>query len=234
MPSDISASKRLIALPHWLFGVGLTSWRYMWRTTPMRRVEMDGQDSSTDPPALPDNLDLDGVRAAGKGVGALYHRRYSVFIEEAQMSTNELMMRLQNDPNLLAPTEFARFHKVGGETRKMRFGDDYVVHMPGPWNGPLRVTEVTPCSFRLVTREGHLEAGQIEFAASQDPVFNFKIESWARSGDWASRLLYDRLRMAKEIQTHMWTSALERVVRVTGGRRSGRISIETDRIVPGG
>jgi Domain of unknown function (DUF1990) len=233
MPSDISAVKTVTTLPHWLFGIGLTSWRYMWRTTPMRRVEMDDESPSTNPPELPGHLDLDGVRGAEKGVGVLYHRRYSVRVEDAQISTNELMQRLQDDPNLLAPTEFARFHKVGDEA-KMRFGDDYVVHMPGPWNGPVRVADVTPRSFRLVTREGHLEAGQIEFAASQDPMFTFKIESWARSGDWASRLLYDRLRMAKEIQTHMWTSALERVVRVAGGRRSGRISIETARIAPGG
>ena len=55
------------------------------------------------------------------------------------------------------------------------------------------------------------------------------IESWARSGDWFSDLLYDRVRMAKEIQLHMWTSVLERVVRASGGRMTGGIEIRTRR-----
>ena len=92
----------------------------------------------------------------------------------------------------------------------------------------MRVVEVTPDSFRLATLEGHLEAGQIRFSASEaDGRLVFTIESWARSGDRLSDLLYARLRMAKEIQLHMWTSVLERAVDRSGGRRSGRLEIET-------
>ena len=57
----------------------------------------------------------------------------------------------------------------------------------------------------------------------------FAIESWARSGDRLSDLLYDRVRMAKEIQLHMWTSLLERVVRLAGGRMTGGVDIFTRR-----
>jgi hypothetical protein len=103
--------------------------------------------------------------------------------------------------------------------------------MPGPWDGPVRVVDVQPTSFRLVTLAGHLEAGQIEFTAAQDgDRLVFRIESWARSGDRLSDLLYDRLRMAKEIQLHMWTSLLERVARMAGGRMSGGIDIDTRRV----
>ena len=42
-------------------------------------------------------------------------------------------------------------------------------------------------------------------------MLEFRIESWARAGDRLSNLLYDRLRMSKEVQLHMWTSVLERV-----------------------
>jgi len=38
--------------------------------------------------------------------------------------------------------------------------------------------------------------------------------------------MFDTLRMAKEIQLHMWTSMLERIAKLSGGRRSS-ISIET-------
>ena len=77
----------------------------------------------------------------------------------------------------------------------------------------MRVTEVTPTSFRFVTLDSHLEAGQIEFRAVGDrDRLVFTIQSWARSGDRLSNLLYGWLRMAKEVQLHMWTSFLEQVV----------------------
>ena len=103
--------------------------------------------------------------------------------------------------------------------------------MPGPWNGPVRVAEVTPTSFRYATLDGHLEAGQIEFsAADDDGVLRFRIESWARSGDRLSNLLHQHLRMAKEVQLHMWSSFIERVAQVTGGSLTGGIVIETRRL----
>ena len=113
----------------------------------------------------------------------------------------------------------------------LRVGDEYVVRMPGPWDGPVRVVEVTPRSFRLVTLATHLEAGTIEFRAEPaDGGLRFEIESWARSGDRLSNVLYDRLRMAKEIQLHMWTSFIERVARKSGGRLRGGIDIHTRRV----
>ena len=113
----------------------------------------------------------------------------------------------------------------------MRVGDEFVVRMPGPWDGPVRVVDVTPSSFRLATLTGHLEAGQIEFrAAGGAGNLVFTIESWARSGDRLCEVLYDRLRMAKEVQLHMWTSFIERVVEIAGGRRAGGVEIRTRRI----
>ena len=103
--------------------------------------------------------------------------------------------------------------------------------MPGPWNGPVRVAEATPTSFRFVTLAGHLEAGQIEFRAAGDgDSLRFQIESWARSGDTLSNLLYQHLRMAKEVQLHMWSSFLEQVAEVAGGRLTGGIAIRTWRL----
>lgn len=215
-------------LARWPFGVGLTSWRYMWRTTPMGRREMALKDGEKGP-QLPECVDPGEIQRPEDGAGPLFHRRYRVSISEAVISHRELMARIQSNPNIVAPTEFARFHKTHGTDGRMQLGDEYVVHMPGPWNGPVRVVEVTDDSFRFVTLRGHLEAGQIEFRAFDRGDLLFEIESWARSGDALSSLMYDRLRMAKEVQLHMWTSALERIVRLSGGSRRGRISIETHR-----
>jgi hypothetical protein len=47
-----------------------------------------------------------------------------------------------------------------------------------------------------MTLDGHLEAGQIAFRASGGgDAIEFEIESWARSGDRLSDLLYDRRRI---------------------------------------
>jgi len=95
----------------------------------------------------------------------------------------------------------------------------------------VRVVRRTPCSFRFATLDGHLEAGQIEFRAAPAPEgLRFEIESWARSGDRLSNLLYNHLRMAKEIQLHMWTSFLERVAKASGGRLTGGLDIHTRRV----
>ena len=138
----------------------------------------------------------------------------------------------RESPDRAAPSEFATFKKTRGAGRPdARVGDEYVVRMPGPWDGPVRVVDVGPRSFRLVTLEGHLEAGQIAFHAEGNRGrLEFEIESWARGGDRLSNLLYDRLRMSKEVQLHMWTSFLERVIRLSGGEREGGLRIETRRV----
>ena len=204
----------------------------MWRTTPFRRVEEAGSWQEDAPPPIPDAVLDEQVQRVGDGSGVLFHRRYVARIRNAALSSEELMSRLQGDPDRAAPTEFATFKKVLGDSDGvMRPGDEYVVRMPGPWDGPVRVAEVTPCCFRLLTLSGHLEAGQIAFRADgADGQIRFEIESWARAGDRLSDLLYDRLRMSKEIQLHMWTSFLERVLQMSGGTRDGRIEIHTRRV----
>jgi hypothetical protein len=215
----------------WPVGVALTSWRYMWRTTPIYRCEVPGSWPDDAPPPLPDRLVDEDVQRLRDGTGPLFHRRYLARIRGPLVTPEELMARLQRNPDDAAPSEFATFKKAAGNADRMCPGDEYVVRMPGPWDGPVRVFEVLPCSFGLMTLEGHLEAGQIAFrAGGGGDQIEFEIESWARSGDRLSDLLYDRLRMSKEVQLHMWTSFLERVIRLSGGTRAGGLRIETRRV----
>jgi hypothetical protein len=96
---------------------------------------------------------------------------------------------------------------------------------------PVRVVALGPRSFRLATLAGHLEAGQIEFGAREENgELVVTVESWARSGDRLAHVLYHKLRMAKEVQLHMWISYLERIVDLAGGRLTGGIMIETRRV----
>ena len=176
----------------------------MWRTTAVHRWELTGAERADAPPELPRDVAEDDLQRLEEGVGPMLHRLYSVRIVGSRSSAVGLMERLTRDLDQMAP-EFAAFQKLRGGERLSR-GDEYIVRMPGPWDGPVRVVDVTATSFRLATLQGHLEAGQIEFRASADHrSLHFEIESWARRGDRLSDLLYSRLRFSKEVQLHMWT-----------------------------
>ncbi|MEN3282645.1 MAG: hypothetical protein V7607_3785 [Solirubrobacteraceae bacterium] len=202
----------------------------MWRITALHRSEVAGALPADGPPELPEGTRHGEVQHPADGAGPLYHRVYRARIRESRLGPSELVARIAADLDRVAPTEFASFHKVGGRAGTMAVGDEYVVRMPGPWDGPVRVVERTPSSFRFVTLDGHLEAGQIRFSAEAGDLLEFRIESWARSGDRLSNLLYHRLRMSKEVQLHMWSSMLERVTQLAGGRLTGGIEIRTRRV----
>jgi Domain of unknown function (DUF1990) len=224
-------SRWLITLS-WPIGIALTSWDYMWRTTPMRRRESLAAVPASLPEILsyPAELSHEQVQGAEDGSGPLFHRSYRTRVRNTEMSPEQLMEKVKADPNSVTPTKFARFQLVEGEQGRLARGDEYVVRMPGPWDGPVRVLEAGPTSFRLATLSGHLEAGQIEFRVrSEDSMLVFEIESWARSSSALVNLLYHRLRMAKEVQAHMWISFLEGVVRLAGGRMTGGVEIVTER-----
>jgi hypothetical protein len=209
----------------------------MWRITALHRHEV----MESDPEGhlalpLPDGVDDSEVIGAEDGHGPLFHRRYRTRIREARCSADELFATLAENVNAAAPTAFVRFQKVRGDGTAIARGDEFVVRMPGPWDGPVRVIDLKERSFRLATLAGHLEAGQIEFRIGEDPddgLITFEIESWARSADRLSNLLYHRLRMAKEVQLHMWISFLEGVVSLSGGRMTGGIEIDTWRVEDG-
>ena len=94
--------------------------------------------------------------------------------------------------------------------------------------GPVRVVRRDATSFRLATLQGHIEAGQIEFRAAADgEALRFEIESWARAGDRLADVMYNKLRLAKEIQLNMWTHFCIRAATMAGGRPRGGIAIRT-------
>jgi Domain of unknown function (DUF1990) len=152
------------------------------------------------------------------GVGPMLHRSYGVRIVGGGMTPAALIDLVSSRLNQVSP-EMAEFRKTRGRRGVLRQGDEFVVRMPGPWDGPVRVVRRAENSFRLATLKGHLEAGEIEFRAKPDGgALHFEIESWARAGDRLSALLYNKLRLSKEIQLNMWTHFCIRTAALAGGR----------------
>ncbi|HEY2278241.1 MAG TPA: DUF1990 family protein [Streptosporangiaceae bacterium] len=225
--ATVSRWSNLRTVLSWPLGIAVVSWRYMWRTTPLHRTEETG--GASDLAGLADDAlrPGDGRQPATEGVGPLLHRCYSADITRTQMTPETLIDLVANRLNQVSP-EMATFRKTRGAEGGMREGDEFVVRMPGPWDGPVRVAHRDATSFRLDTLKGHLEAGQIEFRALRaDEVLRFEIESWARAGDRLSDLMYNKLRLAKEIQLNMWTHLCIRAAKLARGHLQGGVTIRT-------
>src|SRR3954451_21687501 len=106
VPKRPPFARRLATAARWAVGVGLTSWSYMWRTTPMHRREEAGalaDDAPPDlpdgvsreegagpppdaaPPAPPDAASREEVQSPSAGPGPLFHRRYSALVREPRL-----------------------------------------------------------------------------------------------------------------------------------------------------
>jgi Domain of unknown function (DUF1990) len=221
-----SGRDRLGIVLRWPIGIALVSWRYMWRTTPLHRSEEAGD--HTDLPDPVEGAPAGGLQPLAAGVGPMLHRTYAVRITGSDMKPEALVDLVAGHLNQASP-EMAVFRKTRGvDDDQLRRDEEFVVRMPGPWDGPVRVVRREPDSFRLATMEGHLEAGEIEFRAAGDgDALRFEIESWARAGDKLSALLYNRLRLAKEIQLNMWSHFCLRAAALAGGRPRGGVTIRT-------
>jgi hypothetical protein len=225
--TTVSRSARLRTVLRWPAGIAVVSWRYMWRTTPVHRSEETGSRADLPESVEDDNVPGDGRQGLDQGVGPMLHRSYAVRIVHSSMSAAALIDTVAAKLNQASP-EMAVFRKTRGADGSLRRGDEFIVRMPGPWDGPVRVIRRDAASFRLATLDGHLEAGEIEFRAEPDgDALNFVIESWARAGDRLSDLLYNRLRLAKEIQLNMWSHFCVRTAALAGGRPEGGVTIRT-------
>ena len=231
MGAGTGLGRRAGTVARWPVGMGLAFWRYLWRTMPLHRSDQEGSPDRDLPPPLPDGVPGERLQRLEDGSGPLFRRRYRVRIEGGRLGPEELMGEVLREPNRAAPVEVAVFRKTRGASGPLRVGDEIVVRMPGPWDGPVVVVDRTPTSFRFATLEGHLEAGQIEFRTAADgDAVRFEIESWARSGDRHSGQLFDRVKLAKEMQLHMWTHFCERAAKLARGRIRGGIQIDTHRV----
>jgi hypothetical protein len=176
------------------------------------------------------------VQSIGEGAGPRYHRTYAINLPVPFEQAAKTMHQVMIDPNAFSPHLIATFEKTKGDPASLNVGDEFMVHISGPWNGPVRVSQVSEASFSLLTLNGHIEAGQNQFRLkiTDDGNARFEIESVTRSKDQLVNFVYDKLRVAQFAQTEMWELFCKSVAEKTLGDKSDLppVEVRTERQNP--
>lgn len=160
-----------------------------------------------------------------KGTGPLFHRHYFAPIESTLLKRKEVIKEITHDLSAFCPTLMARFEKsVGSEI--FQIGDEYCVHITGPFPAKVRVDDISPNGFSFTTLDDHLEAGQIAFYFDDQ---GFHIDSWARSRNELIDFLYDKAPVVRYMQSLMWEYFCKEVVKRIAPHSEVDVSITTDR-----
>lgn len=227
---------RAVQLGQWVLGATATAARYPFDRVPLYRRDRTGHDCDT--PDLERDLpgDATTLQRAADGVGPLFHRRYWIDLADCEGSAADLLQLVAEDINAVAPATLSRFEDADGDdARSLRVGDEVVVRLPGPWDGPVRVIQRDETCFRLATMDGHIEAGEIRFAVDElDHGFvRFTIDSWARSGSRLFHHLYTTVPLAREVQLLMWAQVCRAVADLSGGVMMSNVQATTHQLDDG-
>ncbi len=213
--------------------------QHAWRSRDIERSHADVPEFSE---AAPTPRPHTRLQHRDDGVGPEFMRSYSVTIEDPVLSSFDVMEQFRTDPNHFNSNLVAGFVVDDHPKRGLCVGDEFVVEIPGPWNGPVVVERSDDDQVLLATLHGHMEAGHIRFAVVAGPSdggiddttaptgFDFRITSWARGGDSVSTALHVG-GIGKELQAAMWTAMCDRAVAIAGGRRSGKIRVVTEELI---
>lgn len=171
------------------------------------------------------------VQTPEDGRGPLFFRSYHLDFRSPMVSALDVMQKVHTNIDAFSPTEIARFEKTHGERGTLSPGDEFYIHIRAPWDGPVRVAEVGPHHFRLVTLAGHMEAGSIRFRVLERPagILRFEIASCARSSGALVNVAYDLLRVAKGGQHLMWSGFCKKVCEAAGGEAEDDVQVHTFR-----
>ncbi len=188
-------------------------------------------DASERPPA-PSATESVDAQAADTGSGALIHRQYEVVLPLHALQASDLLRLMQRHLTELAPTALAEFEKSAGSETVFAVGDEYDITMLGPWNGRVRVCDLTANAFTLITLDGHPEAGHITFTAEDhsggERKARVRIESWARARDAVVNTAYATLGIGKQVQAEVWITFLQRLGALAGVTETPQVRITTE------
>ena len=230
VPEPSSTVRNLVRLA---FGGPPFAAQHLFRQRYLRRLARDVTNFSDDLPSTSPATTGTTPQTRDDGCGPIVARTHSVTICDSTMSPAELMARFRQAPNDFVPRHIAGFFSQGEPACDLAPGDELVVEIPGPWNGPIRVDSTSETDVMFITLPGHMEAGHIRFRTRNvgDGDVEFEIRSWARAGDELFRRLHVGVRIALEAQTAMWAHTCDRAVAVSGGRRRSPILSTTETLL---
>jgi hypothetical protein len=193
----------------WAVGMPLATLRFLIRRTPVEDREVRHR---------PDRPDGEPT----------VRRRYRVRVERPRLSPGQLAAIVVADPNVVLPVEVIRFEHRDGGPEPLRAGQRRMIHMAGPWNGPVRVLAAGEEGFRLAGLKGGAQRGEVAYRVTgDDEAIDLEVGITQRSASRLYDLVYHRLGLARRIERHTWSHVLERSAQLAGGRPPERVIVET-------
>lgn len=213
----------------WLVGAPLALLRFLRQQTPIEEVEAAGP-----PRPLPADEPDRAHREDDRAVGPAVDRLYGATIEAPVLSAERLLAIVAADPNVIAPAEVLRFEKTGCRGRGLEEGDELLIRMAGPWNGPTRVTGRWREGFRLAGVRGHPQVGQLELRVrDRDGGIAIEIQTHERAAGIAFHLLW-RIGLIRRMQDYTWATMIGKAAQLAGGRPPERIRLRRSTGARGG
>jgi hypothetical protein len=202
----IRAADRLLG---WSVGMPLATLRFLTRRTDLVDREVPaGPDGPDDPRTV--------------------RRRYRARIERPRLPASTVAAVVLADPNVVLPVEVMHFSPGGAKAGPLRAGEDRLIRMAGPWNGPVRIVEAGEEGFAFAGLHGGAQRGRIAYRLRDDDgAIEAEVEIVQRSASRLYDLAYHRLGIARRIERHTWTYVLERSAQLAGGRPPERVLVET-------
>ncbi len=219
--------RRLLRRTGWLVGAPLAIFRFLRQDIPLRELPGPGTAWPL-PPAEPSRANTEET-----GVGARAHRVYGAVLRDCVLPAERLIQIIATDPNVIAPTEVLRFERKGEGARDLREGDELLIRMAGPWNGPVRVTRRWENGFRLAALRGHAQVGQFELRARDgdgdgdgDGQIAMEIQTRERAaGLWF--YLLERIGLVGRMRAYTWAEMLQKSAQLAGGRPPTEITVRS-------
>ncbi len=208
----------------WLLGAPLAIFRFLRREIVINAIDAPPTVAPL-PAAAPDETSSHTDR----GLGPVAHRLYTATIRSPKLAPEQLLAIIAANPNVIAPTEILRFERPPGQHNSLQKGDELLIRMAGPWNGPMQVTERGDARLRLGALLGHAQHGQIELRVrhrNDHEDIEIEVQTRERAAGLSFYLL-QRIGLIKRMQSYTWAEMLQNAARVAGGQPPEQITIHS-------
>jgi RHS repeat-associated protein len=163
-------------------------------------------------------------------VGDIQLQSYKVTVEKSKLNLDNLKEILLKKPQEILDSSGADFHPEFKQS-KMAVGDNIKIKIDGPLNDSyVQVGKIESSKDKIavtfLTKEGHVERGNITFSITQnkDKSMTFEINSKSTANYGSAFLLLLKGTTARHEQTKSWLEVLGNFTEATGNK-SGKVDV---------